>query len=93
MRNENEEEIEKDNFKIQNEAKELIEKTRRMMVSLDAHKLENNENLNLSYSTNLNSNNEYYEEKPVDSGKILKIEKNDSNNSKFKLSKKIRFQS
>ncbi len=60
------------------------------METLDAHKLDNNENINLSYCNNLNSNNEYFEEKPVDSGKIVKIEKDDSKNSKFKLSKKIR---
>jgi hypothetical protein len=77
-------EFEKENVKIQNEAKELIEKTRRMMETIDAHKLNDNKISNVKTYSNTsrnNMNNEYIEEKPFESLKIIKMEKEDINKS------------
>jgi hypothetical protein len=78
-------ELEKENVKIQSEARELIQKTRRMMESLDAHKISNRESVNSSvvnssinfFNSDLNEENP----KPFDSTKFLKIEKDEMNKS------------
>ena len=85
--------LEKENGKIQSEAKELIEKTRRMMESLDAHKMSNRESITINSSAVSSSmnlyNSEYFEEKPIDSTRIIKIEKDEVNRSNQKLKSKI----
>jgi hypothetical protein len=85
--------LERENGKIQSEAKELIEKTRRMMESLDAHKMSNRESITINSSAVSSSmnfyNSEYFEEKPIDSTRIIKIEKDEVNRCNKKLISKI----
>lgn len=76
--NGNHEDVEKENDKAQFEAKKLIEMTRRVMESMEVNK-NNKENSICNTSINLNSN-EYFEEKPIDPNKILKIEKDELKN-------------
>lgn len=60
IKSEENSELENQNIKIQNEAKELIEKTRRMMETLDAHKFSdgnNFENVNIYNKKIANNSN------------------------------------
>ncbi len=88
----NNQDLEHENIKIQNEAKELIEKTRRMMETIDAHKFNSDLNtINKPPFTSISNPSatarskfsDYFEEKPFDYTKIAKIEKED-NKSKIK---------
>jgi hypothetical protein len=97
--------LEKENFYVQKEAKELIEKTRKMMETIEANKMSvyedfnydnaiiNNSNLHSNTNQKIsnhfqhNNNNEYYpEEKPFESLKIVKMEKDENSSLKSKSS-------
>jgi hypothetical protein len=64
------------------------------MESLDAHKMSSRESITINSSavSSLNFyNSEYFEEKPIDSTRIIKIEKDEVNRSNKKLISKIIF--
>ena len=77
-----------ENFILQHEAKDLIDKTRRMMENLDVHKFNDYElkrnltSVDKSFNKNIPSD-DYIEEKPSDYKKIIKVDNSPTNQNNF----------
>jgi len=80
-----------ENFYLQHDAKDLIEKTRRMMENLDVHKFNDYElkrnltSVDKSFNKNITSD-DYIEERPSDFKKIMKLDNSSNTQNIFSFS-------